>query len=33
MNNPIWLIQKLRINEDLWNYTTSRNTDMKKRNT
>jgi hypothetical protein len=26
MSNPIWFISRLRINEDLWNYSTERNT-------
>lgn len=25
MSNPLWFIMKLRINEDIWNYSTQRN--------
>lgn len=30
MSNPIWFISKLRINEDLWNYCTDRNSKIKR---
>jgi hypothetical protein len=30
MRNPLWFMSKLRINEDLWNYSTERNRQLKK---
>ncbi len=29
MNNPNWIVQKLKINEDVWNYTARRNAQSK----
>ena len=31
MHNPLWLIKKLRINEELWTYATTRNADIRKK--
>ena len=31
MHNPLWLLKTLRIQEDIWNYATTRNSDIKKK--